>query len=251
MGGTNGGRGPIEHIIDDLALAEVASQSGENDSGRDVAGEAVLRMCHDLVTPAVTIRNLAEAIEAEPGISPTIRRRAALIAAESNRVSEICAFTLDVVRETYPVRLDLIILECVESARSWFRGTIETEVDPVNVSAQRVPMLRLFANLLNNACQAAGPGGEVLITLGHDNRSANLEIVNTGAQLDPTSFVGPDGSANPSTLGFQIVAGILNDYHGRLRIKPRFLNGTTVQVQLPVEATSDQPTVEYSSGLDR
>ena len=62
------------------------------------AHEALLRMCHDLVTSAVTIGQLATSMAVDPDLSDEMRRQLRLIAAEATAVSEICAFTLGAVR---------------------------------------------------------------------------------------------------------------------------------------------------------
>lgn len=79
------------------------SHERENIARRS-ADEMLRKICHDLVTPAVAIRYLAQAIEAEPGVSAEIRARAISIAAESTRISEVCAFALDRDLERRPDR---------------------------------------------------------------------------------------------------------------------------------------------------
>jgi signal transduction histidine kinase len=225
------------------------------DAGRipgEVADEAILRVCHDLVTPAVTIRYLAEAIEDDPDASADLRRLATLIAAESTAISDICAFVLDTSQKASPVRLDWIVSDCVSSASAWFRGTINERVDPVTLSAQRVPMLRLVSNLLNNACNAAGPDGEVRVTLENDELVAHLDVANTGARLEPELLTGTDGSGTPSTLGLRIVSGILTEYHGQLKVEPGRLGGTTVHVRLPLGGFGDvSPPSAAWAGVER
>jgi signal transduction histidine kinase len=199
------------------------------------AEEAILRMCHDLVTPAVTIRHLAEMVATEVDLSDETRRRLSLIATEANNISEICAFALDAVRESHPVRLDVVVQECVDSVRTWFGGKIDVEADEgIVISAQRVPMLRLVANLLNNACQAAGDEGSVRVGLERDDDSAFLDVTNTGAPLDPGLFQGSDGSGRPATLGLRIVGAILSEYGGQVRCEPGPLGSTSVEVKLPL-----------------
>ncbi len=209
----------------------------------DEVHETVLRMCHDLVTPAVTIRHLAEAIEAEPGLSPKIRRYLALIAGESTHICEICAFTLEMVREPRPMRLDEVVSECVATVRTWFVGTIEERVDPVMLRAERVSMFRMVSNLLNNACRAAGPGGSISIRLAHDTSHAYMEVINSGAQFEPAMNLGTGTVQRPSSIGLRIVAEILADHQGHARIEPNTLGGTSVKVRLPLDATGEVPTI--------
>jgi len=244
------GRSRPSGSTDEPATLESSGLGTAGDPDGDVR-EAVLRMCHDLVTPAVAIRHLAAAIEATPDLSPIIRRQVALIAAESTHISEICAFTLEVVREPRPVRLDEIVVECVAGARSWFEGTIDVRADPVVLRAQRVPMLRLVSNLLNNACQAAGSGGSVSIRLDHDRYFADLEVINSGAQLEPAMDLGTDRFGRPSTLGLRIVSEILAGHHGRGRIESHAPGGTKVHIQVPLNATGDEPGTDRRPRADR
>ncbi len=209
----------------------------------DEVHETVLRMCHDLVTPAVTIRHLAEAIEAEPGLSPKIRRYLSLIAGESTHICEICAFTLEMVREPRPMRLDEVVSECVATVRTWFVGTIDERVDPVMLRAERVSMFRMVSNLLNNACRAAGTGGSISIRLAHDTALAHLEVINSGAQFEPAMNLGAGTVERPSSIGLRIVAEILADHDGYARIEPNALGGTSVKVRLPLDAAAEVAAV--------
>lgn len=239
----------IETVVDDGPRLIEPPQGSERDSDElvEVASEAVLRMCHDLVTPAVTVRHLAEVIESDPDASPEIRRQAALIARESTEISEICAFTLGVVSGSRRVRVDRVISGCISSARTWFKGTIEEELDSATVSAHRVLLLRLVSNLLNNACRAAEPDGNVRIALTRDDTHAHLAVANTGERLDPAAVFGPDGLGEPSTLGLRIVRGIVSRYRGELRIESGVFGGTTVEVDLPLDITAG-PNVAPGSG---
>lgn len=240
---TSGGQ-PLSssfHDADDSAILEITGQpSGRIDL--DESSEPVLRMCHDLVTPALTIRRLAELIETEPDLPAEIRRRAELIAAEADRISEICAFALESSRARGSLRLEAVVSECVSSARAWFRGTLEERTTPVTVSAHRVPILRLVSNLLHNACQAAGPHGTVSVSLDHSEQCAVLEIVNSGPPLDPALWWGgsrPGDTPRPDSLGLRIVAGILEDHGGWLDIQSQPLDGTAVRAVLPLKAPGD------------
>ena len=218
-----------------------------------LAEEAILRMCHDLVTPAVTIRHLAELVATEVDLSNETLRRLSLIATEANNISEICAFALDTVRESRPVRLDVVVQECLESVRTWFGGRTDVEVEEgIVVFAHRIPMLRLVANLLNNACQAAGENGIVRVRLERDDDSAFLVVANTGAPLEPGMFEGSDGSGQPATLGLRIVTGILSECGGQVRCEPGPFGSTSVAVELPLIGSGDLPqSAMYSSDSER
>ena len=56
---------------------------------------AIVDVCRDLVTAAVTIWQLAMSISLDPDLSDDTRRRLGRIAAESTSITERCAFELD------------------------------------------------------------------------------------------------------------------------------------------------------------
>jgi signal transduction histidine kinase len=199
--------------------------------------EVTLRLCHDLVTPAVTIRHLAESLRAtrEPS---DLERIANLIVAESTTITEICAFVLERSREPTVVRLDRIVSDCTSSARGWFGGTIIKRLKPVTIHSERVPMLRLVANLVTNACRAAEPDGEVRASLGTDGDDAILEISNTGATLEPSLLLDAGPSTTPPTLGLRIVKGILAQHGGTIDVEPRVPGGTMIRVRIPLDGGS-------------
>ncbi|HYA68061.1 MAG TPA: ATP-binding protein [Acidimicrobiales bacterium] len=250
MEGANGRSELLNASPDELATLASSIPGAGADPEAD-AHEAVLRMCHDLVTPAVTIRHLAEAIEAEPGLSPQVRRHIALIAAESTHISEICGFTLEMVREPRPVRLDEVVSECAAGARAWFAGTIDEDTDHVTIRAQRVPMFRLVSNLLNNACRAAGSDGRVSIRLDHDRVFAYMEVVNNGAQFESAVNLGTLQSENPTTLGLRIVSQILAEHRAQACIEPNGVGGTSVRVQIPLDTTREPPETGRWFGEER
>jgi hypothetical protein len=226
---------------DNPATFRLADEARAHSKEPNPAADAVRRMCSDVAAPAAEIGHLAESIASDPTASPRARHLARMIVMQSDLVSEICASTLVVERSSRLVRLDQIVSECMWRVRSWFRGTIEERIDPVTVSAHRVSMLRLVTTLLTVACQATGPDGGVRIVLGHDGSLAHIEVATTGSRPEPPPS---DALGDSDVLEWRIVSDIVADHHGRIRIDPAALGGTSVHIEIPLDATGDETTAD-------
>ena len=132
--------------------------------------------------------------------------------------------------------------------------TIESAYDPSlpDVWAERDKLLRVFLNLIQNACEALQPsGGRILIrtyfdgflrvrnTAGKDQAlPVHVEVIDDGPGLNPEiaqnafePFV--SGRKNGTGLGLALVSAILNDLGGWITFKSE--PGKTVfRVSLPV-----------------
>src|SRR5207237_2533794 len=89
------------------------------------------------------------------------RGRLEQVEAEARRMSALCRHVLDEPHGLGPVRVERVAAEVVDSARTTFTGTIELSARPAVVTADRVALNRALANVVDNACRAAGPAGEV------------------------------------------------------------------------------------------
>lgn len=218
---------------DDLVFEPVDEAKGEPDEARRGV-DALKQMCRDVAAPAATIGFLAESIASDPSASPKAHYWAEMIIGQSNLVSELCAFTLGFEQSSHAIRFDQIVSECTWAARSWFRGTIEETLDSVTLVVQRVPMLRLVTNLIAIACQSAGSGGTVRVVLGRDESYAHIEVDSTMARAEPSLTPTPEDS---DVLAWRTVSDIVTDLHGRIRIEPGAIGGTSLQIAIPMKPT--------------
>ena len=107
---------------------------------------------------------------------------------------------------------------------------------------------QLLTNLLGNAIAYTPPGGHVVVEVGRLETAVPpqiwFKITDTGKGIPPEElphlfdrfFRGAYGQKEgiPGTgLGLAICQGIVNRYHGRIRVESEVGIGTTITVQLP------------------
>src|SRR3954447_16257375 len=147
-------------------VAQFAGEAGgSNDAGEfDVSGEQLRTVCHDLRQPLAAIALLAESAVAETEVSATTQARLNQIAAATEWMSSI-------VREaeasgSAAIDLEIDLRDTARDSAAvpgWneIRWRIDLGEQPVRMKANPVLLRRAVANMVDNACRAAGPGGTV------------------------------------------------------------------------------------------
>ena len=110
---------------------------------------------------------------------------------------------------------------------------------PLPVEADRLLLSRALHNLLVNAIEASGTGGEVEVASGADGRSAWLEIRDRGHGLSPDvadRVFEPYVSTRRrgSGLGLAFVSDIAQQHHGDITLTNREGGGAVARLTLPL-----------------
>jgi signal transduction histidine kinase len=184
-------------------------------------------LCHDLIEPAATIKWLVRA--AEGGSGEELHDRLAAIAAAAGQIAAICGDVLDPPRRRPCVRLDRVAAEAVASAQARYSGAIDIVSHPVIALACTGDIIRIFCNLLANACRAAGPVGRVVVAVGRADGWARLSIADSGHGLAGPA---PGGRAG---LGLDIVGMLAVKNGGTVALGVSDLGGLAVTVQVPAQ----------------
>ena len=196
--------------------------------GRVVGDEAgaLRRLGHDLRQPVAAISMLAAAAELHPDLPVGVRERLDQIQVEARRISDVCGYLLGDLDGLEVTDLQEIATQVVESARVTGGVAIDLISTPVVVRANGVDVWRALANLVENACRAAGAGGSVLVKVSASADGARLEVHDSG----PGWGEGPPGTA---ALGLSIVRSSTAAFGGHLEIGVSDLGGATVSLVLP------------------
>jgi signal transduction histidine kinase len=170
--------------------------------GRGVSDETggLQRLGHDLRQPAAAISMLAAVVELHPDLPPDVRDGLDQIRVEARRISDVCGYLLGEVDGLEVADLPRIATQVVESARATSGVAIDLVTTPVVVRANCVDVSRALANLVENACRVAGPGGSVLVRVSASAEGARLEVHDSG----PGWGEGPTGTA---ALGGHLESG--------------------------------------------
>ncbi len=194
------------------------------------------RVAHDLRTPMARLKSDLE-LAARADTLEEARKRAALAAVETDEILQTFEALLDIVEAEagsdagfLPLDLGDAVQSAVDlySAVAEDRG-VELRLDraPAPVLAERLLLVRLAANLIDNAIKFSPPGGKVVVsvrTIGPDSvlkvadegpgvpaaeRDAVLQRFVRGTQARPTVGYG---------LGLALVAAVAKRHGARLSL---------------------------------
>jgi signal transduction histidine kinase len=196
------------------------------DAGAAVDLRTLRELCHDLTGPATAIKLLTQVAAAESDPGPTMRARLRQISDEASRIAGICGYFLDQPETAGTADLHLLAAEVADSARWRYSTAIDMSAEPVIVAAQPVVVTRILTNLLDNACRAAGPRGQVQLTVERDHDWPKLVVSDSGPGFGHTD-------SGRASLGLNIVATMVRRSGGSLRMGGSDLGGIAVTVILP------------------
>jgi signal transduction histidine kinase len=189
-------------------------------------------LCHDLSTPATSIKLLTQVAAAESDPGPAMRARLRQISEEASRIADICDYFLGQPEDAgaqpadpAAAGLDALAAEAADSLRWRYSGVITVAAEPVTVAAHPVVVVRILTNLLDNACRAAGPGGQVQVMVRRDGDQASLVIADSGPGFG-------QAESGKASLGLSIVAAMVRRGGGSLRMGVSDLGGIAVTVTL-------------------
>ena len=240
--------------------------SEQNDRLRELdrlKDEFVSLVSHELRTPLTSIRGYIELLledDENPGSDQ--RRYLEIVDRNSERLLELVSDLLFLAQieagklaiERKQVDLSRIVEECIETSSP------DADSRGVRLSAQvqRVPKLegdrarlaQVLDNLLSNAIKFTPDGGRVDVRLLAQNGTAVLEVEDNGVGIPADEqehlferfFRSSSATENaiPGTgLGLTITKAIVERHGGQIEIESAQNSGTTVRVQLPLEARQD------------
>ena len=213
---------------------------------RDDGDVALQRLGHDLRQPAAAISMLAAVAELHPDLPGDVRERLDQIRVEARRISDVCRYLLGELDGFEVSDLAEISTEVVASARLTCGMAIDLVTTPVVVRANCVDVWRALANLVENACRAAGPDGRVLVKVSVNSDGARVEVHDSG----PGWGEGPPGTAS---LGLSIVGSTTAAHGGRLETGVSVLGGAVARLVFPsvVPAYLDLDDAPVRSAVER
>jgi signal transduction histidine kinase len=207
------------------SATQLPARGGPN--GATVEVRTLRELCHDLTMPATSIRLLVSAATRESDPDPALRTRLRQIADEAGRIADICGYFLDPTRRTGPSDLRMLAADAADSARSRYPGTIDVVAETVMAAAHPVDVVRILANLLDNACRAAGPEGRIRLAVERGEERARMIVADSGPGF-------ANGDSGQASLGLGIVAALVRRNNGGLRMSPSDLGGLAVAIALPL-----------------
>ncbi len=230
-------------------------------------GQLVASVAHEVGTPLHSIAWHVQALADEPGVTPEMKRRIAIIDEQINRVVQIIQELLSSTRQRKPeptwssveglVRPVAALMEPAFHAKG-VALRVELGPDPPQVWADVDKLQQVLVNLLTNALTATPSGGEVRVSVGirpasTDEADAGLRAGQPPVEKMVTVTVSDTGCGMPKEhlqrafepffttkalgrgtgLGLFLSRETVTAHGGRLTIDSEEGKGTTVVITLP------------------
>jgi signal transduction histidine kinase/DNA-binding response OmpR family regulator len=233
-----------------------------DDARRSVrARESLLAVVsHDLRTPLSTISMVAAKIHGSTREEDGLRRDAELILRSARRMERLIRDLLDVGQlDSGQLRIDPkrevvgeIVDQAVESARSVAAArTIRVRINEawrrLELACDRVRVLQILANLLENAVKHTEEDGTIDVSVWRTGEDVLLSIEDDGLGIprgeQPTVFEayrrGARGERAGTGLGLHIAKGLVEAHGGEIWVESDRDRGSRFSFTLPLARTDD------------
>ncbi len=218
--------------------------------------EFVSTVTHEMKTPLSLIRLASKTLATGryESAEATIADYGRLLTTEAGRLTRLIDNVLCFARFTNAAspyhfeRVDVseLIQECVgrfkpELDLAGFEITTNLPVESLEIRADRVLMLQVFDNLIDNAATHAAPGRVLTLTVTHRDAAIHITFCDAGPGIAPTDlphvfdkfYRGGNARHRGSGLGLAIVLRIVTDHGGRVTVQSVEGRGATFEVVLP------------------
>jgi two-component system phosphate regulon sensor histidine kinase PhoR len=225
-----------------------------NETLADMRADFVSAVTHELKTPIANMRAIHETLASGRLTTETSREYAEMGIREATRLTRLVDNLLAYARVTdvahaytfEPVALEAIVDQSVkEFAPNLAHGEFEVHVDMPDglpmVKADPTALNLMLNNLIDNAIRYSKERRHLTIAGRAQNGTVTLEVTDKGVGIPEEDLQrvtrkfwrGAESHAGGSGLGLAIVDRIVTDHGGRLEIRSRVGEGTSVIVTLP------------------
>ncbi|TIC78905.1 ATP-binding protein [Nocardioides sp. GY 10127] len=238
-----------------LVLALVEDRTRER-RVEEVRRDFVANVSHELKTPVGAIRLLADAMEDAADDPEAVKRFAARMLTESDRLGKLVQQIIQLSRlqtddpldEPVPVDLDEVIATAVDTS------AMAAEDRRIHVLVGGVPGVQVYgnekqvtaavSNLVSNAVSYSEPDSTVVVTTRVDDGSVDISVVDQGIGIPAEEldriferFYRVDPARHRSTggtgLGLSIVKHVAATHGGEVRVWSAEGQGSTFTLTLP------------------
>lgn len=235
--------------------------------------EFLAMLAHELRNPLAPVSTAVQLLKMAADDPERVRRTSELIGRQVLHMSELVDDLLDVSRVTRglvrierdTVNLQQVVSDALEQVRPQIEAR-EHEVSlqvpglPVHVSGDRVRLVQVLANLLNNAAKYTPEGGRIEVALSAREGQAWLSVKDNGSGIDPELLPHvfdlftqakrtPDRAQGGLGVGLALVRSLVDLHGGTVRAEsPGKGRGSTFTVTLPLVETL-QPVAPPAPGV--
>jgi heavy metal sensor kinase len=246
---------PVENPDDEMGrLATVFNETlGRLERSFEQMRQFTADVSHELRTPLTSIRSVGEVGLREHRDEPAYRGIIGSMLEEVDRLASLVDRLLTLSRaETGQARVSAAAfnLRALADEVTTHLGVLAEEKNqairvegaPVEAYADRFVIRQAVINLVDNAIKFSPPGGRITIRVGETTDTATLDVVDTGAGIDPAArerifdrfFRAAQAAGETGAgLGLSLAKGAVEATGGRLTLVSSGEGGSTFRITLP------------------
>lgn len=254
--------------IHDHKLTQVALQ--ESNKRKD---NFLAMLAHELRNPLAPISTAAQLLRRASNNEKQILLSSDIITRQVKHMTELVNDLLDVSRVTrgliqlqmVPVDMKTVVASAIEQARPLIDARnhrLNTKISRqcLNVSGDKVRLVQVLSNLLNNAAKYTPAGGEITVSLSREKSHVRVSVADSGigiqSALLPHVFElftqgerTPDRSQGGLGLGLALVKTIVEMHQGTVEaVSAGESRGSVFSIQIPlIENIVDIPDCDQSA----
>ncbi len=236
--------------------------------------EFLAMLAHELRNPLAPIVTGIEILRRAPPDDTALRdRQLTVMSRQMKQLTHLVDDLLDVSRVSRglielrreALRLDEVIDAAVDASLPLIRARghvleVPRAAAPLHVDGDRVRLVQVFSNLLNNAAKYTDPGGRIVVQVAVAGDQAEVEVSDTGIGIPPESldtifdlFAQVPGAVDRAPgglgLGLTLVRSLVQLHGGQVRARSAGRgHGSTFLVRLPLLAEQPQPAAAPRAG---
>lgn len=231
------------HIVRDVTELKRIRERLATAERMAALGEVAAKVAHEIRNPLVSVGGFAQRLEHK--LEGNLKEYATIISREVKRLEDILRDILGFVRDVRLTTTDVDINGLMRDVMSLFESEVMERGIVFETTFGEVPLVRLdmdrikeaFLNIVNNSIQAVGNHGRITTKTYSSDGYVVVEISDTGkgiAEKDLPFIFDPFYTTKPTGtgLGLAITRRIIEEHKGRIEVKSKLEEGTTVKVYL-------------------
>jgi signal transduction histidine kinase/CheY-like chemotaxis protein len=261
-----------------ILFKDISSRKRSEDELRQAdrrKDEFLAMLAHELRNPLAPIATAAEILKMGRLDDKRVRETSAIIARQVDHMTSLVNDLLDVSRvtrglvtlEQRPVDLKVVVDDAVEQVRPMLearrhRLTVQLAAEPAYVQGDKVRLVQIIANLLNNAAKYTPQQGIIQMTIEVAQNQVELGVSDNGIGIAPELlpdvfglFAQGERSADRSQgglgLGLALVKSIAELHGGTVAAKSAGVGkGSQFTIRLPrLAATDDRRDLRHPTAM--
>jgi len=229
-------------------------------------GEMAATVAHEIRNPLTSVRGFAQRIarKYKDAGDGRLVEYTEIIIEEVDRLNKFIKDVLDFARRAKPdfrpVNLNHVLSDIINLMRDELTAQSivvvpDLDMHVSNIMADETLLKQVFLNIMQNARQAMGKGGVLLIRTQNFEKEVRVRFADDGHGI-PRELLQKVWTPFYTTkvtgtgLGLSLVMRIVDDHHGRLFIRSRVNQGTVIDIRFPVLDDPEELLLHMSTHRD-